>query len=258
MRHVPPKRSPFFKLALTQWLLGLCVATHRPLSSVTQRPPISDLSPKDPQFLICQPKTHHFSHLAQTLISHNIWSQEGIYSLWSTWCLILYKSLVWRKFSNSVDQSKVPSFASLASCYWKIHVRFTTLSLKDPIIFDMPLKEPLFFGCFCHRKTPMSEVLGGTCMSLWYMSAPPVHFLCKHTSNKVIGPVNIVNFNSYIWPAVNIHHFISKLVSWLKSILLTSKSSWQDEGSYTRFTEVLLQYGTCFGAEISLNGNIFI
>ena len=42
-----------------------------PLSSVTQRPTISDLSPKDPQFLILSPKTHHFNYLAQTLISHN-------------------------------------------------------------------------------------------------------------------------------------------------------------------------------------------
>ena len=33
-------------------------------------------------------------------------------------------------------------------------------------------KTSYFFGCSCHRKTLMSEVLGGTCTSLWYMSAP--------------------------------------------------------------------------------------
>ena len=79
MRHVPPKRFPFLKPALTQWPLGLCVATHTPPISVTQRPPISDLSPKDATFLIlwfCHPKTHHFNYLAQTLISHNNWSQD--------------------------------------------------------------------------------------------------------------------------------------------------------------------------------------
>ena len=60
MHHVKPKRSPFFKPTLTQWPLGLCIATHRPPSSVTQRPSISDLSPKDPQFLILSPKNPSF------------------------------------------------------------------------------------------------------------------------------------------------------------------------------------------------------
>ena len=30
------------------------------LSSITQRPPVSDLSPKDPHFLILSPKDPHF------------------------------------------------------------------------------------------------------------------------------------------------------------------------------------------------------
>ena len=117
--------------------------TIDPLSSVTQRPQISDLSSKDPQFLILSPKTH---------------------SLWSTWCLMFHKSLVWRKFSNSVDQK-------MAHNEITERPTFLLLSLNDPIIFDLLLKDPLFFGCSCHWKTPMSEVLGGTCTSLWYMSA---------------------------------------------------------------------------------------
>ena len=108
-----------------------------PLSSVTQRPQISDLSPKDPQFLILSPhgkssghpKTHHFNYMAQTLISHN-WSQD-------------LKGFITHIFLHS---------------HWK-----TPLSLichqKTPIF--------LVFGCSCPRKTSMSEVLGGTCTSLW-------------------------------------------------------------------------------------------
>ena len=126
MRHVPPKRSPFFKPALTQWPLGLCIATHRPLIFchsktpnfwfVTQRPQFLTLSPNNPT-------THHFNYLAQTLISHNNWSQD---------------------------------FKGFIACG---QLDVLSLSLKDPIIFDLSLKDPLFFGCSCDRKTPMSEVL---------------------------------------------------------------------------------------------------
>ena len=63
MRHVPPKRYPFSRPALTQWPPALCISTHRPLFSVNRRPQISDMSPKDPQFLICHPKIHIFSEI---------------------------------------------------------------------------------------------------------------------------------------------------------------------------------------------------
>ena len=153
MHHVPPKRSPFFKPALTQWplVIGLCFATHRPpifchsktsnFWFVTQRPPISDFVTQKPIISII--------YLAQTLISHNNWSQD---------------------FKGFIACGQLDVLYSIFGLKEDPH--FTTLSLKDPIIFDLPLKDTLFFGCSCHRKTPMSEVLAGTCTSLWYMSAP--------------------------------------------------------------------------------------
>ena len=128
MHHVPPKRYPFFKPTLTQWPLGLCVATHRPPSSVTQRPSISDLSPKDPQFLILSPKNHHFNYLAQTLISHNNWSQDF-------------------KGFTACGQLDV---------VYSINLWFegNTLSLKDPRIFDLSPKDPLFFWLLLSPKDP--------------------------------------------------------------------------------------------------------
>ena len=66
MHHVPPKRSPFCKPALTQWPLGVCVATNRlPIFChsktlnfwfVTQRPPISDFVTPKLIILIIWPK----------------------------------------------------------------------------------------------------------------------------------------------------------------------------------------------------------
>ena len=81
MHHMPPKRFPFFKPALTQkWPLGLCVATHRPpifchsktpnFWFVTQRPPIFDFATQEPIISI-------WSKLWLVTITerpHNLWS----------------------------------------------------------------------------------------------------------------------------------------------------------------------------------------
>ena len=57
------------------------------------------------------------------------------------------------------------------------------LALKAPIFEAFHRKTPYFcalchsktpfFDAICHRKTPTCEVLGGTCTSLSYVSAPP-------------------------------------------------------------------------------------
>ena len=99
-----------------------------PLSSVTQRPRISDLSPKDPQFLILvSPKTQHFDYLTQTLISHSNWSQSFRWFIACGQLDVLYSINL--RFVSLLP--KAP--------------RFTTLSLKDPKIFDLSPKDPLFF-----------------------------------------------------------------------------------------------------------------
>ena len=50
---------------------------------------------------------------------------------------------------------------------------FWCISLKDPTIFVRFVTErPPFFDAIRHRKTPTSEVLGGTRTSLSYVSAP--------------------------------------------------------------------------------------
>ena len=72
------------------------------------------LSIKDPQFLILSPKHHHFNYLAQTLISHKL----------------------------------KPGFKGFIAC------DFTTFSLKDPVIFDLSPKDPLFFWLLLSPKDP--------------------------------------------------------------------------------------------------------
>ena len=116
------KKSQFFKSALTQWPLVYALPPIDPLSSVTQRPSISDLSPKDPNFWFCHPKPHHFNYLVQTLISHNNWSQD-------------FKGFI------ACDQLDVLYFINL----W---FEATALSLKDSIIFDLSPKDALFFFFF--------------------------------------------------------------------------------------------------------------
>ena len=88
MRHVPPKRSPFLKPALTQWPIGLCIATHRPrifchskipnFWFVTQKPLISDFATPKPIILIIRPKlwlvTIKWSQDFLTERPHNLWS----------------------------------------------------------------------------------------------------------------------------------------------------------------------------------------
>ena len=68
-----------------------------------------------------------------------------LYSLWSTWCLIFHKSLVWN-----------------------------TLSLKDPRIFNLSPKDPLFF--WLHLSPKDSYVWGAwwhLYVTLIYNSPPP-------------------------------------------------------------------------------------
>ena len=49
---------------------------------------------------------------------------------------------------------------------------FWCISLKDSLFLcALSLKDPLF-DAICHWKTPTLEVLGGTCTSLSYVSAP--------------------------------------------------------------------------------------
>ena len=75
MRHVPPRRSPFLSplspndplvYALPPIYPIFCHSKTPNFWFVTQRPPI----------LILSIKTHHFNLLAQTVISHNNWSQD--------------------------------------------------------------------------------------------------------------------------------------------------------------------------------------
>ena len=74
--------------------------------------------------------------------------------------------------------------------FWRNVEKFLAiLTLKAPIFWCISLKDPLFlwalslkdgrvpfFDIICHRKTPTSEVLGGTRTSLSYVSAPPDHY----------------------------------------------------------------------------------
>ena len=79
----------------------------------------------------CHPWTH-FHYLAQTLMSHNNWSQD---------------------------------FKGFIAC------GFTTLSLKDPHnLWSVSVTERPF--CSCHRKTSMSGVIGGTCTQWRHQGGP--------------------------------------------------------------------------------------
>ena len=101
-------------------VIGLCFATHRPPIFchsktskwfVTQRPPISDFVTQKPIISII--------YLAQTLISHNNWSQD---------------------FKGFIACGQLDVLYSIFGLKEDPH--FTTLSLKDPIIM------------ICHWKTP--------------------------------------------------------------------------------------------------------
>ena len=73
--------------------------------------------------------------------------------------------------------SKISTF--LTKC-WEIFSHFGPespyfwcISLKDPLFLCAFHSKTSFFDTICHRKTPTSEVLGGTRTSLSYVSAPP-------------------------------------------------------------------------------------
>ena len=117
-------------------------------------PPIDPyfLSVKDPQFLICHPKTP---------ISDFVVTQKPIILIiWpKLWLVTITEARILRELK--------PTF-------------YYTLTERPHNLWSVPkYSSPhffVFFGCFCQWnfqwKTPMSEVLGGTCTSLWYMSAP--------------------------------------------------------------------------------------
>ena len=139
------KDPHYFKPALTQWPLGLCVATHRPpifchsktpnFWFVTQRPPISDFVTQKPIILIIWPKLWIVT-ITEARILRDLWP---VVNLW--------------------------------------HLTFHyTLTERPHNLYSVTERSPIIFGCSCHRKTHMSEVLGSTYTSLWYMSAP--RFFC--------------------------------------------------------------------------------
>ena len=44
---------------------------------------------------------------------------------------------------------------------------------RPPIFVGFVIEIPPFFDAICHRKTPTSEVIGGTSTLLSHVSAPP-------------------------------------------------------------------------------------
>ena len=57
-------------------------------------------------------------------------------------------------------------FDEMLRNFWPI---FWCISLKDPLFCALYHWKTPFLDTICHRKTPSSEVLGGTCMSLSYV-----------------------------------------------------------------------------------------
>ena len=108
----------------TQWPLGLRVATHRPYLLSLKDPPISDLSPKDPNFWFCHPKP----------IILTIWPK--------LWLVTINWSQDLKGFIDcgQLDVLYSINFCFLACCYRK-DPRLTTRSLKDPITFDLSPKD---------------------------------------------------------------------------------------------------------------------
>ena len=181
------KKIPIFKLALTSDPLVyklppidppiFCHSKTPNFWFVTQRPQISDFVTPKPIVLIIWPKLW--------FMSHNNWSQDfkGFIACKEKLKLIIW--LIWAIVGQYTDKMTQKCVRNESICPWVVthycsnesndslgvfSVWSTTLSLTDPIIFDLLPKDPLF-GCSCHRKTPTSEALVGLRHS--YMSASP-------------------------------------------------------------------------------------
>ena len=70
-------------------------------------------------------------------------------------------------------------FDEMLRNFWPFWPRKPLFSMhfteRPPIFVRFVTQRPPFFDAICHRKTPTSEVLGGTRTSLSYVSAPPGH-----------------------------------------------------------------------------------
>ena len=139
--HVPPKRPYLFSLAFSK------------------DPHFYQLSPNDPEVfnkLLVTERPWHIFVTQRPSFSH----------------LIVKKVTIFGKkfdFSENFD-AKVEKFLAILALKARI---FWCISLKDPYFCAFCHWKTSFLDAICHRKTPTSEVLGGTRMSLSYVSAPP-------------------------------------------------------------------------------------
>ena len=137
-RHVPPKRPYFFSLAFTE----------RPpfLPTFTQWPPISN------KLLVTERPWHIFVN-QRSLISHLIVKQVTIFG---------QKKWIFRKFRQI--WRNVEKFLAILAI--KAPIFLMHFTERPPIFVRFVTERPPFFDAICHRKTPTSEVLGGTRTSL--------------------------------------------------------------------------------------------
>ena len=153
---MPPKRPYFFfrSLSLKDPHFYQLSPNDRPFltNSLSQKNPDISLSLKDPSF-------SHLKVKQETIFGKKIGSFENF---------------------DNVDKM----LRNVWPWPWK-PLFFWCISLKDPLFLcAFSLKDP-FFDTICHRKTPTSEVLGGTRMSLSYVSPPPPDYTEKSTISSL-------------------------------------------------------------------------
>ena len=86
--------------------------------------------------------------------------------------------------------------------FWK-HLFFDSIHWKTPYFLCALSLKDSFFDAICHRKTPTSEVLGGTCTSLSYVRAPPPP--ASPPSFKVRGLQMTINL-ALVWTHTSSRH----------------------------------------------------
>ena len=136
------------------------------------------LSPKDPHFYQLSPNDPIFNKLLVTEVPWHIVTQRPFIFAFSSQTSDNFWQKIWifRKFRQI--WRNVEKFLAILALKAPI---FLCISLKDPLFLcALSLKDPLFWSNLSRdRKTPTSEVLGGSRTSLSYVSPPPrTRILC--------------------------------------------------------------------------------
>ena len=220
MGHAPPKRSLFLSPVSPNDQLIYVLSPLDPYL----------LSLRDPQFLFCHPKTPTSDFNTQKTIILIIWPKLSHNKPDNNW------NQDFKEFipCGQLDVSYSINLAlklNLSAWFHYCHRKKTSfvILLQKDLRFTYTLTERLHNLWFVTErrpilwlllspKDPMSEVLVGTCTSLWYMSAPPgiCPLFCPRKTLLYTSPWNRRNFMiswmasyiSFILLLVSCHYFL--------------------------------------------------